>query len=265
VLKAYAKQPTADAPELVRILLNHMNGLSENYPSVKPDYNCHNVYIFALTEAVQEKRISVLDGLTLAEAYLEMMLKSDDDNMRPDKWSFNMVLSLISKSGAKDSVSRAKNLVRKLEEYHAETGFSEKTKPNANTYNTLMNCYARSTVPKKMSRTMEVMDKMKEIGAHDPSVQPDFVSYGIAMNLYAKSKRPDAPLKVEELLREMSEAYNRTGDWSMKPNRRSINACLGAYAQTEWKRSSITKSSHHFRFFATPSRRLGKEWLGGRR
>jgi len=228
-----------------------MDGLSEAYPSVKPDFICHNVYFFALTEAVNENRICAKDGCKLAKDYLETMLQSDDENALPDKWSFNMVLTLISKSGVANMVQRAENLVRALEKYHAESAFSEKTQPNTNTYNALMICYARSDSRRKVSQAIAVLGRMRKMGVDNPSVRPDHVSYGIAMNLYAKSRMRDAPVKVEEILLEMSEAYNRTGDWRLKPNRRSINACLGTppavYSEEGTKNvESLLDSSHKF-------------------
>lgn len=219
-----------------------MDGLSETYPSVKPDFICHNVYFFALTEAVNENRISAKDAWKLAKDYLKTMLQSDDENVLPDKWSFNMVLTLISKSGAVNLVQRAENLVRALEKYHAESAFSEKTQPNTNTYNALMICYARSDSRKKVSQAIDVLGRMRRMGVDNPLVRPDHVSYGIAMNLYAKSRMRDAPEKVEEILLEMSEAYNRTGDWRLKPNRRSINACLGTLPAFILKRGPRTLS-----------------------
>lgn len=232
VLKAYAMQTSPEAPELVRNLLKHMESLSERYPSVKPDYNCHNMYLFSLTEAVRGSRISIADAAELGEEYIEMMLQSDDDNVRPDKWSFNIVLALLSRNGSDDAVLRAEKLLCRLEEYHRQSGFSEKTRPNANTYNTLMNCISRSRIPRKITKAMNVLEKMRSVGKDNPSARPDAVSYGIAMNIHARSRRTDAPLKVEALLLEMSNAYNETGDKRMKPNRRSINACLGKPSRT---------------------------------
>lgn len=227
VLRAYANQRTSTAPELVRRLLSHMELLSETYPLVKPDYTCHNVYLYALTKAVNENRIDTVKGCKLAEEYLEMLIRSNDDEVRPDKWSFNMVLALMSKSGTWDMVERAESLVRELETYHNQSGASEKSQPNANTYNALMSCIARSTDPKKIAKASALLAQMKDIGEINPSAKPDSISYSIIMNLHATSRQHDAPIKVEELLYEMREVYNRTGDWFIKPNRRSINACLG--------------------------------------
>ena len=204
-----------------------MDSLSERYPSVKPDYTCHNMYIFSLCEANHGNGISRTDASELGEEYVKMMMQSNDDNVRPDKWSFNMVLALLSRSGSDDAVSRAEKLVCMLEEYHRQSGYSEKTRPNANTYNTLMNCISRSRLSNKVSKAMSTLEKMGNIGKDNPSARPDAVSYGIAMNILARSRQTDAPLKVEALLLEMSRAFTETGDKRMKPNRRSINACLG--------------------------------------
>jgi hypothetical protein len=52
------------------------------------------------------------------------------------------------------------------------------------------------------------------------------------MNAYAKTRRQSAPQKVEELLREMGDIYKERGDRRTKPNTRSFNTCLDAWAKS---------------------------------
>jgi hypothetical protein len=52
------------------------------------------------------------------------------------------------------------------------------------------------------------------------------------MNAYAKTRKQRAPHKVEELLREMGDIYKETGDRRTKPNTRSFNTCLDAWAKS---------------------------------
>lgn len=224
---------TADSPALVRKLLLHMENLSESFPSVKPDFNCHNVYIYALSEAMNRRSLAGKDAAKLAEEYVLMMLDSEDESVAPDKWSFNMVLSILSRSGAPELMTRAESLIATLEAYHEETGRTEKTQPNSNTYNSLMSCYTRCGNSDKAQKAYNVLQKMKKLGANgNPSSRPDIISYNIAMNAFAKSRRRDSPLKVEKLLREMNEEFDKTGDPRLRPNRRSINICLDAWAKS---------------------------------
>lgn len=155
-----------------------MDKLSIAYPSVKPDYNCHNAYIAALLEAIDRRHISGPEGAKLADEYLRMMLSSSDEDARPDTWSFNMVLTAWSKSGAIDSAERAESLLEELETYHKHSGHSEKTRPCANSYNILIACYARSKLKDRASRAHSILRKMKMLSEKDnPSAKPDVVTY----------------------------------------------------------------------------------------
>jgi pentatricopeptide repeat protein len=224
---------TSESPELVRRTLAHMDALATAYPSVKPDYNCHNEYIYALTESVNNRKVSGIEAAKSAEDYLAKMLESSDETVAPDKWTFAMVLALLSRSNAPDLTTRAEKVMMKLEQYHEESGRSEKTRPHANAYNSLMSCYTRHGSSEKAQKALKLLYKMKKIGPkYNPSAQPSTISYNIAMNAFVKSRRKDAPLKVEALLKEMYNTYNATGDVRIRPNLRSLNACLDAWAKS---------------------------------
>ena len=62
------------------------------------------------------------------------------------------------------------------------------------------------------------------------------------MNSYAKSGRKNAPDIVEKLLRELTDIYEATGDGRKKPNSRSINTCLDA-----WARSGLPNAAQRIR------------------
>lgn len=210
-----------------------MDALASSYPTVKPDFNCHNEYFYALTESVNFKKISGVEAAKLAEQYLYKLLESDDETVLPDKWSFAMVLSLISRSNTLDSTPRAEALMATLEQYYEKSGRTEKTQPNTNSYNSLMSCYTRHGNSEKAQKAIKLLYKMKKIGAnYNPSALPSAISYNIAMNAFVKSRRKDAPIKVEALLNEMYDLYNATGDIRVRPNLRSLNVCLDAWAKS---------------------------------
>lgn len=225
---------TSESPELVRKFLVHMESLSNTYPTVRPDYNCHNMYMHALAESLRKNNIPGLAATELAEDHvLNTMMGSKDDTAAPDKWSFNMLLSILSRSGLPDLSNRAESVVCKMEEYYEVSGRTEKTQPNTNTYNSLMTCYTKFGNSDNARRALILLQKMKRLAANDnPHAKPDTVTYNIAMNAFAKSRRRDAPTKVEDLLHEMNDEYSRTGDSSIRPNRRTVNTCLEAWAKS---------------------------------
>jgi pentatricopeptide repeat protein len=198
-----------------------MDTLAASYPSVKPDFTCHNEYLYALTESLNYRSISGIDAAQQAESHLYRMLGSTDETVLPDKWSFTMVLSILSRSNAPDLTSRAEAVLASLEEHHEKSGRSEKTLPNANVYNSLMSCYTRHGNSDKAQKAIKLLRKMRKLGSRwNPSAQPSTISYNIVMNAFVKSRRKDAPVKVEALLHELYELYNTTGKWHEKCVRR---------------------------------------------
>lgn len=179
-------------------MLVHMDNLSEKYPSVKPDYNCHNVYIYALLEAMDRGYLCNDKGTLMAQEYLEQMMKSTDESVNPDIWSFNMVLNAWSKSSSPDLVDKAEALVSTLETYYDNNSRSTKTRPNSNTYNTLITCYSRSILPNRADLGYRQLQKMKNTTA-----QPDAVTYNIVMNLFAKSRHKTSACKFHSLYQSL--------------------------------------------------------------
>jgi hypothetical protein len=199
----------------------------EGFPSVKPDYKCHNVYLGALVGAVTRENDSGSKLAREAESYLQQMMASPDEDAKPNAWSFNMVIQAWSKSSDWEMTARGESLLLQLGAYHEASGYSKKTEPNTNTYNCIIACYSRSTKRDKAQRSHAVLERMKKMqveGKH--ACRPDAVTYNTVMSAYAKSKEAGAPLKVEALLREMHQLYETSGDRFQKPSSRSFNTCV---------------------------------------
>jgi pentatricopeptide repeat protein len=179
VLGAFAKNGKPDSHVVVRQLLAHMKTLAETYPSVKPDFSCHNAYIVALLDSRTHGHLSARQGAKLANDYLDEMMSSPDDTVNPNTWTFNMVVSAWSRSGEVEIVERAVALVSQLEAYHEESGHSEKTQPNVNTYNCLIACYGRSKLADKATLAHDVLRKMQKLAdtGVNPSARPDTCTY----------------------------------------------------------------------------------------
>jgi hypothetical protein len=237
VLKAYAKAGGQEAPSLVYKMILRMEKLSgEGFPAVKPDYLCHNVYLSALLDAITRGTVPAPQGAQRAEGYLHHMMASESEDAKPDIWSFNIVISAWSKSGAGEMTERAEGLLGHLENYHEVSGGSEKTRPNTNTYNCLIACYSRSTLQDKAQRAHMVLGRMKMMV--EKGAGPDVVTYNSVMNAYAKSRGRNSPQKVEELLRELYEVYEATGNPQLQPNSRSFNTCVDAWAKSNLPNSA---------------------------
>lgn len=178
-------------------MLEHMEELAKTYPSIKPDFHCYNVYIFAILEATNHGHMNNAEGALICQNFLEKMLGALDDMLSPDTWTFNMVLNAWSRSGSPEMVDRADHLISMLERYHDQSGRTAKTVPNSNTYNTLLSCYSRSTFSNKTDRAYALFQKMKNLylSGENLSAKPDAITYNIIMNMFAKTKKRNSPGK----------------------------------------------------------------------
>lgn len=236
ILRAFAASEGPNAPALVLKMIRRMEKFAaEGYPAVKPDFKCHNVYLNALLSTMTREDGNRAQIAKRAEEYLYEMLRSKDEDARPDCWSFNMAISAWSRSGDWELAEKAEALVTALEKYHAECGYSSKTEPNTNTWNCLIACYSRSQLIDKARRSHAVLEKMKDLSRNHgrTNQRPDAVTYNSVMSSYAKSKEKDAPQKVEALLREMYAAYEESGYKWLKPSSRSFNTCFDAWAKSK--------------------------------
>ena len=58
------------------------------------------------------------------------------------------------------------------------------------------------------------------------------------MNAYAKSRGSNSPQKVEELLRELYDVYETTGDKRLQPTSCSFNTCVDSWAKSDLPNSA---------------------------
>ncbi|KAG7342234.1 PPR: pentatricopeptide repeat domain containing protein [Nitzschia inconspicua] len=229
LLKAQASVGGPAAAENVLALIKQMEKLSEEgLPSIKPDTRCHNIYLRALVEIKDHRRISPLDVAKNAEEYLRKMASDPHTTSQPDHWSYNAVLTAWSNSGDVELASRAEALIEEM-----ESSTDGAPSPTKYEYNTLLSCYAWSTLRDKGERALALLRKMKLSSLQNESTAPDTVSYNSVATCLVKSKQPEAPLKVEALLDELNRLYQETGDPSLKPSIRSYSICFEAWAKSE--------------------------------
>eukprot|EP00536_Pseudo-nitzschia_multiseries_P001138 jgi/Psemu1/234305/estExt_Genewise1.C_140097 len=230
ILKAVAGTGKRDAPQNVHDLLRRMQNLSENGFAIEVSSNCHNVYLSSLVDSMKDPGVHAAQAARLAESHLRKMKEHSNPNSKPDRKTYNLVLAGWSKSGDRDLASKAEAL---LEEMEASTeGDSSRTAPNKYTYNCIIFCYTWSNLRDKGDKALAILEKMKRLGETNPFCRPDYTTYNAVMNCITKGNHRSAPYQVEALLKEMTEIYQRTGDYSMRPHNRSFNACVNAWARS---------------------------------
>lgn len=249
ILKAHAYVGGSKAPKHVLKILRRMQELSDaGYSSVKPDTSCHNVYLKALVNSMEDRP----KAAHLAESYLREMMEDPDPLAGPDRLSFCLVLTALSKSGESDASTKAEALVAEMDE------MCGRTSPDTSTYNCLIACYRWSNRDDKALKSLAVLKKMKTKGQSNPACRPDCVTFNSVMNCIVKSNDKDAPYKVEALLEEMNEIYETTGDDSVRPTKESYNCCVSATVYHRANLSLFRLPVLTLYCLRAPARRLGE-------
>jgi hypothetical protein len=219
ILKAYAGLGGQDAPKRVLKVLDRMTQLADQgYSSLRPGSSCHNVYMQSLINSLELYEADIPAIVRTAESHFQKMTQCQDPAGQPDLWTYNTLLTLLSRSGHRDSADRAEALVQQIE----EKGWT----PSCLTFNCLMAAYTQSPRKDKADKAINILEKMKRLAKEHPECQPDRVSYNTAMNVCAKTNNVDALSMPDKLIKEMEERYKETNNPDIKPTTMSWNICV---------------------------------------
>jgi pentatricopeptide repeat protein len=152
------------------------------YDSGQPlDQSCFNTLLHAFGRQGQIDRAEAL-----LKQWVEMATtESSPRTLVPDKFSFNIILNAIAKSGRNDAGRKAHDLYEKM----LEMGVT----PDLVTYNSLMNAWAQSTFTVNSNdakiksddsgrQSQALFDDMSKRG-----VTPDSTTYNSLLNVFAKN------------------------------------------------------------------------------
>ena len=158
-----------------------------------------------LDKTVSPNRISYL---TLLLAWIksgdlnkaeEILLEAS--SKRPpesDREHFHQVLTAWSEA---KSPKRAEALLLKMVELY-EAGID--IKPNVNTYNRVLDCWAKSQIKESGERADTILRHMENMAqAGDADAKPNKISYNSVLNAWANSRDPTAVTRAEHLVLEM--------------------------------------------------------------
>lgn len=151
--------------------------------------------------------------------------------MRPSVVSYNAVMYAWSRSNDPQRITMAERLLAQMLGAN-HTKDNNTVLPDAITFSTLMDGYARSKAPNSTLRCEELFGMMDELG-----VKRNVYTFSALQNVYARSGLPDAPQKARAVLDQMLELYNK-GDVFAKPNCVNYNAVLNALSRTPNRRSA---------------------------
>jgi hypothetical protein len=199
-------------------------------------------------------RSSHRDAAQRAEAILDWMreLSESDDNLylknvAPNAYAYNAAISAWIRSGNNqrnqknqknhhhknnnDSHTQAERLLNQLWESYEATQDAE-LKPNARSFNLVINAIARSREPGCADRAAALLNRMEELYlAGDDELEPDALTFGAIINAYANAGVRGSSDKAAQILQRMESLY-QLGYQSVKPNTFVYNACLNAFAKS---------------------------------
>jgi pentatricopeptide repeat protein len=99
-------------------------------------------------------------------------------------------------------------------------------KPNAATYNSMINCYAKSKSPDASDRAIKILESMKEMSLETDreDCHPDVITYTSVIDALSKTGTVEGSEMAGSLLEELEIAFFETGDRKMKPNIRTYTS-----------------------------------------
>ncbi|KAG7351996.1 PPR: pentatricopeptide repeat domain containing protein [Nitzschia inconspicua] len=222
VLDGYARSTEPGAPlraeSLLREMLDkHRNGVS----AVAPNAVSFNSVIFSHMKS---------GNIQAAESLLRQMhdeyIRSGNKDIRPTLETYSSVMSGLSRTRRRDAGERAEKLFHDVKNM-ARSGDLDKA-PDLVLYNTVLDCWAKSSGSKSPDKAKCFLDTMIADG-----VTPDVISFNTVIHSMANAGRFR---EAEDMLEEMKEV-------GVQPNTVTFNTVLSAYVSAVSSKSKKGKVS----------------------
>ena len=145
------------------------------------------------------------------------------------------VLKAWARSRDPDAIEYAEAVFKEYQEFcdSDKWGFSH----NAFTYNSMINCYAKSKHPDAANRALKLFERMKA-NMGKPGWElcfADIYTYTSLIDTLGKQQSYDASEQAVSLLTEVEELFVKTGDIRFQPNIRLYTAAVNAIGRSHEK------------------------------
>ena len=150
--------------------------------------------------------------------------------------AYTIYLNVLSDSKTKSGQEIAKEAMELLQEMHkkAESGTNAKARPNTYAYTAAMKCLARAKDYIGIQALFEDLKKRTDEAPEElkGSYRPGKLVYGTMIGIYAESDLgDDAAVKADQLLQELQNLHNETGNILYRPNPFILSSVLTAYSK----------------------------------
>lgn len=165
----------------------------------------------------------------------ELADTTGNEDVRPNFYNYNSVISALAKSHDEGAAFRAELILERMENLYRTTE-DDNVKPRTATYNAIIDAWAKSGEIDAANRAELLLGHMMELyeTGHNLDAKPNVLSFNSVLNAWAKSGHPEAPEHAREVLSRMIELGN-SGDLKVSPDATSFATTINAYAR-----------SHHF-------------------
>lgn len=234
VMGAYARSGHLNCHKDAIRIIDKMTSTPVKYRSTKtlsPDVWTYTTLIDAYA------RCGDRDAPFKAEDVLFKTMKERD--ICPNVSTYNALMNAWVQSNLKGSAINAhKLLLYMLESSNTGTGNINynvsRVEPNAKSYTTVINAYAKSSERDAPKLAEELLSLMEErfASSRDPSFQPNVLTYTSVINAWGRSEKKGKAEQALRVLNHMKDRYENGGATMARPNVYAYNAVLNACAYT---------------------------------
>ena len=190
-------------------------------PSVGPTAHSYSAVIAAYARSGER------GAAERAEGILDLMLRKSGRGgatagagagagaVRPNAVAFNSVIHALSRSGAADAPVRAEAIVSRMREICERADSPAEVRPTLTTYNSLLNCWAKSARKESAQRALHILEEME---ASHGLPSPDVCTYTSVLDALSTAEMPGAAVTAVDLVARLEEAHERTKLPSLRPN-----------------------------------------------
>ena len=156
---------------------------------------------------------------------IKKALQGRRNEMKPDTFTFNIVINALARGIERGSEIRAEALLAKMENMDCD--------PDATTFNSILNKWASSRLPGSAQRATAILNQMiKRYDEGHSSVGPDAVTFGTVLKALGRSRDRGAIHEAEAIFDQYEQACAE-GKWNISYNTATFNSMLNCYAKSQ--------------------------------
>jgi len=262
VLKAYAK---SNQPQPAIELLECMERLQDSHNGSSPSMIRPNVISYSTVMDACCRHQEPIVARKILARLVERYAKSQDETLRPNTIVYNCMLSAYAKSGlGQKAADLSVQLLEKMGDladvvsynivFHAMAQSGDgncgeraqslfdniRVTPNARTYSTLMDCWARSDHENRADIVYSLLNQMEMDYNKTGHVvmRPNAISYSVAIKSFASSKDPQKVERAYQVLQHMMQLSESGANPWAKPTLVTFNSVLNVCATSPPQKGS---------------------------